>query len=91
MIGAHWPELIVFLIVALVVFGPKRLPEIGGAMGKSIREFKKGTSGDDNHEAQDVGPAGRIESGATEVPPWPASEPEVVHASAPTNEPPAGP
>lgn len=44
MISGHLPELIVVLVLALVVFGPKRLPEIGGAMGKGIREFKRGTS-----------------------------------------------
>jgi sec-independent protein translocase protein TatA len=43
-ISGHLPELIVVLVLALVVFGPKRLPEIGGAMGKGIREFKRGTS-----------------------------------------------
>jgi sec-independent protein translocase protein TatA len=39
----HLPELIIVLVLALVVFGPKRLPEIGGAMGKGIREFRRGT------------------------------------------------
>jgi TatA/E family protein of Tat protein translocase len=43
-IGGHVWELAIVLIIALVIFGPKRLPEIGGAMGKGIREFKKGTS-----------------------------------------------
>ena len=38
------PELIVILIILLVIFGPKRLPEIGRSVGKSIREFKKSTS-----------------------------------------------
>jgi len=42
--GAHLPELLIVLVLALVVFGPKRLPEIGGALGKSIREFRDGTS-----------------------------------------------
>lgn len=37
-------ELIVILIVALVVFGPAKLPELGKALGKSIREFKAATS-----------------------------------------------
>jgi sec-independent protein translocase protein TatA len=41
---AHWWELALVLILALVFFGPKRLPEIGGAMGKGIREFKKATT-----------------------------------------------
>ena len=42
--GGHLPELIVLLVAALVIFGPKRLPEIGGAMGKGIREFRKAHS-----------------------------------------------
>lgn len=44
MLGGHLWELVIVLALALVVFGPKRLPEIGGAMGKGIKEFKKGTS-----------------------------------------------
>jgi sec-independent protein translocase protein TatA len=48
MFGGHLPELVIVLVLALVVFGPKRLPEIGGAVGKSIREFRKSTS--DLHE-----------------------------------------
>jgi sec-independent protein translocase protein TatA len=36
-----WPEIIIILIVALLLFGAKRLPEIGKSMGKAIREFKK--------------------------------------------------
>ncbi|MEH7305376.1 twin-arginine translocase TatA/TatE family subunit [Neobacillus drentensis] len=39
------PGLILILIVALVIFGPNKLPEIGRAVGKSIREFKKATEG----------------------------------------------
>lgn len=39
------PGLILILIVALVIFGPNKLPEIGRAAGKSIREFKKATEG----------------------------------------------
>ncbi|EKN70742.1 twin arginine translocase protein A [Neobacillus bataviensis LMG 21833] len=39
------PGLILILTVALVIFGPNKLPEIGRAFGKSIREFKKATEG----------------------------------------------
>lgn len=39
------PGLFLILIVALVIFGPNKLPEIGRAFGKSIREFKKATEG----------------------------------------------
>jgi len=38
------PELLIILVIALVVFGPAKLPEIGKAFGKSIREFKSATT-----------------------------------------------
>jgi sec-independent protein translocase protein TatA len=39
--------LIILLIVALLVFGPKRLPEIGRSLGRGMREFKDSVSGHD--------------------------------------------
>ncbi len=44
MLGLHMPELIVVLVIALLVFGPKKLPEMGSAIGKSIKEFRKGVN-----------------------------------------------
>src|SRR5947209_12203981 len=44
MFGLHMPELIIILVVALLIFGPKRLPEMGSAIGKSIKEFRKGVN-----------------------------------------------
>ena len=44
-------ELIVVLIIALVVLGPKRLPDVGRSVGKGMREFKHAISGD--HEKDD--------------------------------------
>lgn len=38
------PELIVIFVIALVVFGPRRLPEIGHSLGKAIAEFKRATN-----------------------------------------------
>jgi len=43
-------EIVVILIIALIVFGPKRLPELGRSMGKGIREFKSSLSGDKDDE-----------------------------------------
>ncbi|MGZ6274746.1 MAG: twin-arginine translocase TatA/TatE family subunit, partial [Syntrophales bacterium] len=41
MFGIGVPELIVILVIVLIVFGAGKLPEIGGAIGKSIKNFKK--------------------------------------------------
>ena len=43
-IGA--PELIVILVIALLVLGPKKLPEVGRSVGRGMREFKESLSGD---------------------------------------------
>lgn len=44
LLGGHGFELIIVLVVALLVFGPKKLPEMGSAIGKSIKEFKNGVN-----------------------------------------------
>ena len=43
--GIGFPELLVILVIALLVLGPKKLPEAGRAMGKGMREFKDSLSG----------------------------------------------
>jgi len=44
MFGIGVPELLVILVVALVVLGPKRLPEVAKALGKGLAEFRRATS-----------------------------------------------
>lgn len=42
--GVGLPEVIVILVIALVIFGPKKLPELGKNLGKGLKSFKKGIS-----------------------------------------------
>jgi sec-independent protein translocase protein TatA len=50
MFGLGSQELIIILLIALFIFGAKKLPEIGKGLGKSIREFKSSVSGEDEKE-----------------------------------------
>ena len=38
------PELVIILVIALIIFGPRKLPELGKSLGKSINEFKKAST-----------------------------------------------
>lgn len=50
MFGLGTQELVIILLIALFVFGAKKLPEIGKGLGKSIREFKSSVSGEGENE-----------------------------------------
>ena len=51
-----FPELLILLVVVLLVFGPKRLPEMGRSLGRGMREFKDSVTGNDT-ERQTAAPA----------------------------------
>ncbi len=48
------PEAAVILIVILIVFGVGKLPQVGGALGKGIREFRKGKTGEGDDETAKI-------------------------------------
>lgn len=52
MFGFGMPELVIILVLALVVIGPGKLPQIGQALGSSIRNFKKASLGEDETAKQ---------------------------------------
>jgi TatA/E family protein of Tat protein translocase len=75
------PELILILIIALIVIGPGKLPEVGSALGKSIREFRKASSDVRESTSLDARPV--APSGSPSTPTAPASAAPAPTAPAP--------
>jgi sec-independent protein translocase protein TatA len=70
MLGNVGPlEIVVVLIIALVVFGPKRLPELGNSLGKGIREFRDTVTGDKHDDDDDAKALSATQATATPVQP----------------------
>jgi sec-independent protein translocase protein TatA len=75
MLGNIGPlEIAIVLIIALIVFGPKRLPELGKSLGSGMREFKDSITGnkDDEDEAAEQA---KLEVSAAQPQPEPGAEP----------------
>ena len=68
-----WPELVLILVVVLVIFGPGKLPDVGNAIGRGIREFRKASN--------------ELEESVRGDPKRPAARPAQAAAPAPTSEP----
>ena len=49
--GWGWGEWLIILVIVVIIFGVGRLPEVGGALGKAIREFRSQSKSDDEEEA----------------------------------------
>jgi sec-independent protein translocase protein TatA len=52
MFDPSWEKLLIVLVIALIVLGPKKLPEVGRSLGKGIREFKDGVTGKEDEPVQ---------------------------------------
>ena len=61
--GIGFPELLIVLVIALIVLGPKKLPEVGRSLGRGMREFKDSISGITGDDDEDDTP--RTLNGAT--------------------------
>jgi len=64
----HWFYIVGLLIIVLIIFGPGRLPELGGAVGKAMKEFRKATT----ELTNDVTSAVHATQSAATAPPPPA-------------------
>jgi sec-independent protein translocase protein TatA len=70
-LGIGLPEMLIVLVIALVVFGPKRLPDLGRSLGSGMKEFKDSITGSHNDD-EDESPkitAARAEESDAAVPP----------------------
>ena len=52
-------EIGLILVIILIIFGVGKLPQVGGALGKGLRAFRKGQSGEENEEELEVSKPGR--------------------------------
>ena len=52
MFGLGTTEMMIILVLVLIIFGAGKLPQVGGALGKGLREFKGGMSGSDKAEEE---------------------------------------
>ena len=64
-------QIAIVLVIALLVFGPKRLPELGASLGRGMREFKDSITGKDDEQTERA----KLEVSASAPQPEPGSEP----------------
>jgi sec-independent protein translocase protein TatA len=77
-------ELAIVLVVALLVLGPKRLPEVGRSLGNGIREFKDSLSNEGHHDHLDDDDDAQLE---LEQPPKPVATAAATAPAPPADEP----
>ena len=75
----HWFYIVGLLVIVLIIFGPGRLPELGGAVGKAMREFRKATTEITNEMTSAVNPPA-----PTPVTPPPPAQPASQESSGST-------
>jgi sec-independent protein translocase protein TatA len=68
------PELIIILVIALIIFGPRKLPELGKSLGRSLNEFKKASTDLQNTLEQEIKIEEQKEAAAKTPAPAPVAE-----------------
>jgi sec-independent protein translocase protein TatA len=59
----NWPEIVIILVIVLIIFGAGKLPQIGNALGKSIKEFRKARAEDeDENKGKTIAKSSETES-----------------------------
>jgi sec-independent protein translocase protein TatA len=79
-------EILIVLVLALLIFGPKKLPELGKGLGRGMRDFKRAVSGDDEDERKaedDEKKAAALNKPAAQAPVVTVVEAEKVEAQPP--------
>jgi sec-independent protein translocase protein TatA len=61
MAGLGWQELIIVLVIVVIIFGAGKLPEIGGALGKGIKEFKNESEGESKNLSEGTTAAKKVD------------------------------
>jgi sec-independent protein translocase protein TatA len=76
------PELLILLVVVLIFFGPKRLPEMGRSLGRGMREFKESVTGNDRDDDEPAAPAALPTASVTQdAPATPTPQREHDHSA----------
>ena len=80
--GLGFSELVIILVIALLVFGAGKLPQVGSSLGKAIRDFRRATSGMDEVDEAPGKPA----QAAAPAESLPAAPPQPVERTTPAAE-----
>ena len=78
------PELIIIFVIALIIFGPRKLPELGKSLGRSLNEFKKASNDLQNTLEQEIKLEEQKESAAAARKPEPEAPAITPETSAPS-------
>ena len=82
MMGIGFPELMIILVIIMIIFGAGKLPEIGNAFGKSIKNFKKSMKEAEEEDSPETASANNAETSETPNPEAAKKEEEMIDEAA---------